>query len=74
MAIDLATSERARRALSHGGGIDGIIFMLMSAAGIGLVVILLVVAMQRAEFRATQATGETSDRPQTVESTEIGEE
>ena len=46
------TNERARRALSHGGGIDGILFMLLAGAGIVMVVGLLILGLNTAKSNA----------------------
>lgn len=57
LAIDTLTTNRARRALSHGGGIDGVLFLLLAAAGIGMVVVLIVAGLQSAEASATRDAG-----------------
>jgi len=59
VALDNLTTDRARRALSHGGGIDGILFMLLAGAGIGLAVVLIVAGLQTAETQATRAAGQS---------------
>lgn len=60
MALDTMTTDRARRALSHGGGIDSILFLLLAAAGIGMVVVLIVAGLQSAEASATRDAGAAS--------------
>ena len=72
MALDTLTTDRARRALSHGGGIDGILFSLLAAAGIGMVVVLIVIGLQSAETSATRATG-ASQPSMNAKSAEIGD-
>lgn len=72
MALDTMTNDRARRALSHGGGIDGILFLLMAAAGIGMVVMLIVAGLQSAEASATRDAGRASHSMAT-QSAEIGD-
>lgn len=52
MSNDAMTKERARRAMSHGGGIDGILFALMAGAGIVVMVALLVFGFSTAEDSA----------------------
>lgn len=67
MTQDALNTARTRRALTHGGGIDGIFFMLLAAVGIGLVVVLLVVGLRTSETQATRIKAEThttgSDKP-----------
>lgn len=62
VALDTLTTTRARRALSHGGGIDTIVFLLLAAAGVGMLVVLIVAGLQKAETNATQAAHEHSVR------------
>lgn len=63
LANDSTTNERARRALSQRGGIDGILFMLLAGAGTVVVVGLLIFGLSAAESNAerdaehTQPTG-----------------
>jgi hypothetical protein len=52
MSYDSTTNERARRALSHGKGIDGILFMLMAGTVILIVVGLLIFGLSTAESNA----------------------
>lgn len=65
------TNERARRALSHGGGIDGILFMLMAGAGIMMVVGLLIFGLSAAESNAERDAKKTPNTGRT-KSPEIG--
>lgn len=66
------TTDRARRALSHGGGIDSILFLLLAAAGIGVVVMLIVAGLQSAEASATRDAG-TASQSMATQSAEIGD-
>lgn len=72
MALDTMTTNRARRAMSHGGGIDSILFLLLAVAGIGMVVILIVAGLQSAEASATRDAG-ASSRSTNSKSAEIGD-
>ena len=63
MSTDAMSNERVRRALSHGGGIDGILLMLLAGAVIVAVVGLFIFGLSAAESNAerdaehTQPTG-----------------
>lgn len=52
VSYDSLTKERIRLALSHGGGIDSILFALLAGAGIVVVVVLLVFGFSTAENNA----------------------
>lgn len=67
-----ASEQRARRALTHGGGIDGLMLTGFALAGVALLIGLLVYSFQSAETRAEHDIGE--DSPAVAERTEIGEE
>jgi hypothetical protein len=72
LALDTMTTDRARRALSHGGGIDGILFLLLAAAGIGTVIMLIVAGLQSAEASATRDAAAAS-QSMAAQSAEIGD-
>jgi hypothetical protein len=72
LSLDTLTTARARRALSHGGGIDGVLFMLIAAVGVGLVVVLVMVGLQTAETQAEKATGQSRMSAAQIKSSEIG--
>ena len=72
MAIDTQISDRARRSLSHGGGIEGILFTLIAGAGIGLVVVLLIVGLRTAESNATRDTREGRTAVRGDQASELG--
>ncbi len=63
MSADAMSNERVRRALTHGRGIDGILFTLVAGAVIVAVVGLLIFGLSAAESNAerdaehTQTTG-----------------
>ena len=57
MTLDTLNTDRTRRALSHGRGIDGIFSILLAGVGIGILVILVVAGLRTAETQATQDTG-----------------
>ena len=71
MSLATLTQDQRRRALSHGRGIDGIVFMLMAAAGIALVVVLLIAGLQTAEKQAKREAAQ-SRSPQANSASEIG--
>ncbi len=71
MSYDAMTKERARLALSHGGGIDSILFALLAGAGIVVVVALLVFGFSTAERNAELDAKQTS-REINGNSTEMG--
>ena len=71
LALNTMTTDRARRALSHGGGIDSILFLLLAAAGVGMIVLLIMAGLQTAEASATRDAG-TSPRNMNTKSAEIG--
>ena len=64
-------NERARRALSHGGGIDGILFMLLAGAGIAVMVGLLMFGLSAAESNAERDAKQTPTNG-SRDSSEIG--
>ena len=72
MALDTLTSDRARRALSHGQGIDGILLSLIAVAGVGVVIFLLVAGLQTAETRATRSANVNHQISAENQSSEIG--
>ena len=71
LALNTMTTDRARRALSHGGGIDSILFLLLAGAGIGMIVLLIMAGLQTAEASATRDAG-TSPHSMNIKSAEIG--
>jgi hypothetical protein len=72
VALDTMTTDRARRALSHGGGIDSILFLLLAVAGIGMLVMLIIAGLQSAEASATRDAGAAS-RSMASQAAELGD-
>lgn len=72
MNLDALTKDRARRALTHGRGIDGVLYALLAVAGIGMVGIVLVAGLRTAETQAERDAGQSSPRAAS-KSSEIGE-
>lgn len=71
MPNDSMQNERARRALSHGGGIDGILFLLVAGAGIVVVVGLLIFGLSAAESNA-ERDAEITPSTRSTDKSEIG--
>lgn len=71
MSHDAMIKERARRALSHGGGIDSILFALLAGAGVVAAVALLVFGFRTAEGNAERDV-EHSQAAETRSSSEMG--
>ncbi len=71
VSYDAMTKDRARLALSHGGGIDAILFALLAGAGIVVVVALLVFGFRTAE-RNAERDAEQTKTVETGNSTEMG--
>lgn len=65
-----SSGQRARRALTHGGSIDGLMLTGFALAGVALLVGLLVYSFRSAETRAERDIG--TDAPVVTEQTEIG--
>ncbi len=64
-------NERARRALSYGGGIDGILFLLALGAAIVMVMGLLIFGLNAAELNA-ERDAEISPSTLSTNTSEIG--
>ena len=71
MSYDSLKNERARRALSHGGGIDGILFLLVAGARIVIVVGLLKFGLSAAESNA-ERDAEITPSSRNSDQSEIG--
>ena len=71
VSYDAMTKERARLALSHGGGIDTILFALLAGVGIVVVVALLVFGFSTAEYNA-ERDAEQAASAETGNSVEMG--
>lgn len=67
-----SSGERARRALTHGNGLDGVLFTLLTMVGVALLIGLLVFSFQSAETSAERDTGGRSPAA-AIEQTEIGD-
>jgi urea transporter len=63
---------RARRALTHGNGLDGVLFTFLTLAGVALLIGLLVYSFQSAETSAERDTGGRSPAAAS-ERTELGD-
>ena len=71
VSYDSTTNERARLALSHGRGIDGILFLLIAGAGIVIVVGLLIFGLSAAESNA-ERDAEITPTSRNSDKSEIG--
>jgi len=67
-----SSGQRARRALTHGRGIDGLMLTGFMLGGVALLIGLLVYSFQSAETRAERDTG--NDNPAVTAQTELGRE
>ena len=68
---DSIQKERARRALSYGGGLNGILFLLVAGAGIVVVVGLLIFGLSAAESNA-ERDAEITPSSRNADKSEMG--
>lgn len=67
-----SSDNRVRRALTHGGGLDGLLFSLLSLVGVALLIGLLVFSFQSAGQRAERDT-QSETAPRRTTQSELGD-
>lgn len=71
MSTSITQTERIRRSLTQGRGMDGVFVTLLGIAGVVFIVLVLVFGLRRAESKANEAADETHlEAPET--SSDIG--
>lgn len=72
VALDSLTNQRIRKSLTHGGGIDGVLFTILAGVGIVTAILILIAGLQTAENKAEQAVGTQRTRAALDQNSEIG--